>query len=337
MGLSAARSLADRGHDVTVFEQHPRGHSLGSSHGRSRIVRLEYPDRFYTEILLDAYPLWHELEEAAGRSLIHECGLFYFGDGESDEIRSGNQALADLRIEHEILDWESVGTRFPALQMGPGEIGAWTPQAGWVRADEALTATWELAQTRGARWVNQKVESLDALRAEFEQVVVACGAWVRLLADLEVGVRKQCFAYVRGEVGGPVWIEGLGHHLYGFPSEPGRADFKVGVHEGGPNFDPDRPDREIVEAHLDEIREFARRRYGIPNPVIVESHACLYTFTKDEDFRIGRIDANTVVLSPCSGHGFKFGPWIGRLAADLVERRVPDVPYERFDPARPSS
>ena len=43
MGSAAARALARAGHDVSLFEQFRVGHDRGSSHGRSRIVRLAYP------------------------------------------------------------------------------------------------------------------------------------------------------------------------------------------------------------------------------------------------------------------------------------------------------
>jgi sarcosine oxidase len=39
--------------------------------------------------------------------------------------------------------------------------------------------------------------------------------------------------------------------------------------------------------------------------------------TPDEDFVLDRRD-RLVVGSACSGHGFKFGPLLGELLADLV-------------------
>ena len=42
MGLAAARSLARRGWNVTIYEQFEVGHKRGSSHGRSRIFRLAW-------------------------------------------------------------------------------------------------------------------------------------------------------------------------------------------------------------------------------------------------------------------------------------------------------
>jgi glycine/D-amino acid oxidase-like deaminating enzyme len=46
----------------------------------------------------------------------------------------------------------------------------------------------------------------------------------------------------------------------------------------------------------------------------------MYTNTPDEDFIIDRhpSHANVLVLSPCSGHGFKFSSAVGEIQADLL-------------------
>ena len=44
---------------------------------------------------------------------------------------------------------------------------------------------------------------------------------------------------------------------------------------------------------------------------------CLYTSTASEDFILDRYGP-LVVCSPCSGHGAKFAPLIGEIAADLA-------------------
>ena len=43
-GLATAHALARAGRDVVVYEQFELGHARGSSHGRSRIFRLAYPE-----------------------------------------------------------------------------------------------------------------------------------------------------------------------------------------------------------------------------------------------------------------------------------------------------
>jgi sarcosine oxidase len=54
--------------------------------------------------------------------------------------------------------------------------------------------------------------------------------------------------------------------------------------------------------------------------------------TPNEDFRMGWIDERNLLVSPCSGHGFKFAPWIGHYVADLVEGKRRDTDFPRFLP-----
>jgi sarcosine oxidase len=58
---------------------------------------------------------------------------------------------------------------------------------------------------------------------------------------------------------------------------------------------------------------------GVTNRV-VRTATCMYTDTPDRHFAIGfdPEDPRVVILSACSGHGFKFAPVIGDIAADLV-------------------
>ena len=44
MGCATAWALAERGADVTLYEQFEPGTARGSSHGRTRIFRLAYPE-----------------------------------------------------------------------------------------------------------------------------------------------------------------------------------------------------------------------------------------------------------------------------------------------------
>jgi glycine/D-amino acid oxidase-like deaminating enzyme len=61
---------------------------------------------------------------------------------------------------------------------------------------------------------------------------------------------------------------------------------------------------------------------------------CYYTVTKSEDFLIDWSDEheNVLVVSPCSGHGFKFGPVIGKVVSDLLisDQTIPVFEDNRF-------
>ena len=80
------------------------------------------------------------------------------------------------------------------------------------------------------------------------------------------------------------------------------------------------------QAMEDLVRVAAGLLPGVePRPAAVEQ--CLYTTTPNEDFVIER-DGPIVVVSPCSGHGFKFGPAIGRMVAEFALGQ--SEPLDRF-------
>jgi sarcosine oxidase len=172
-----------------------------------------------------------------------------------------------------------------------------------------------------------EVADVDALAREYDVVIVATGGWIRETADVPVTVTRQTFAYVDAEVSGPVWIDDR-QLTYGFPSD--EYGQKIGAHLPGPAVDPNDPDRPPYEPHLDHIRATVRRHFSNPEPRFRDVITCLYTTTPDEDFRVGRLGKNVFYASACSGHGFKMGPWTGRLLADFAEGKDSPDRYPRF-------
>jgi len=59
---------------------------------------------------------------------------------------------------------------------------------------------------------------------------------------------------------------------------------------------------------------------------------CYYTVSQDEEFLIDWTDRhdNVLVVSPCSGHGFKFGPIIGKVVADLLVKDQSIAVFEKY-------
>lgn len=329
-GASTAWQLSKRGHAVTLFEQFPLGHDLGSSHGDSRIVRRAYPDAFYTEIMQEGYPLWYELEKESGLKLLYECGLLYFGDADAPNIQGVIQGLEDLGVKHEVLDHKTVLKVFPELLLKDQEVGAFTPEAGWVHASLAIRTMIELAQAKGVEVRQERVNDIDVLKKSFDRIVLAQGAWINQFLRLPVLATIQTFGYLSGEHYGPVWIEDSPHNLYGFPSEPWGPGIKIGVHYKDNPFDPDQELRDPAPGAIELIEDFARRRFASDLPSVTRAKGCLYTNTNDEDFLLGRTDEQVFFVSACSGHGFKFGPWIGKTMADLVEEKSAPENFPRF-------
>lgn len=332
--MSAARFLVERGHAVVLFERFALFHDRGSSHGRSRIVRRAYPDAFFTACMAQAYPLWAELERASGKKLVDECGLLYMGPRDATRVASVISALGELNVPHQLLDEENARRLIPTLNLDADEVAVFTPEAGWVDAAEALHATFDLAHRGGLRVDGAAPRDLDRLERSFDAVVVAPGAWIRDYVDVDVRVTLQTFSYVQYAVSGPVWIDDP-TLTYGFPAD--ELGQKIGAHTPGVEIDPDAPGRMPNPDQLHLIQEVAHRRFGIPYPVLKHTKTCLYTSTPDEDFRIGRIGRKSVFASACSGHGFKMGPWVGRILADIAEGKDDPENHPRFRWPRPES
>ena len=117
MGCAAARALANDGHEVTVFEQFRVGHDRGSSHGRSRIFRLAYPELEYVQLAREALHGWRALEKETGTKVLELNGLLELV---ADPARSSRDVLvaAGVSCRHQIADFTSARALHPAELLG---------------------------------------------------------------------------------------------------------------------------------------------------------------------------------------------------------------------------
>jgi sarcosine oxidase len=116
------------------------------------------------------------------------------------------------------------------------------------------------------------------------------------------------------------------------PEEPGH--FKVSVHKSGPFVDPDERSFDPDPDRVARVVDYTRTRFAQHRPTGA-TDTCLYTNTPDEDFVLDR-RGSIVIGSPCSGHGFKFTPLVGRILADLATGEPPSIPLDRFASTRPA-
>src|SRR4051812_31805575 len=89
MGSAAAWALTERGADVTVYEQYDLDHARGSSHGRSRIVRLSYPEEAWVRLALESMAAWRELEDESETELLQPSGILELGTSVDRTSASG--------------------------------------------------------------------------------------------------------------------------------------------------------------------------------------------------------------------------------------------------------
>ena len=365
MGSASVHQLARRGLRVLGIEQFGPAHTLGSSHGGSRIVRKAYFENpAYVPLLVRSYQLWDELSAAFGEQLFVRCGALMMGDRQSPVVAGALASAEQWGLPYELLDAAEVRRRFPQFQLPADQCALYEADAGYARPEAAVLANLELAIEADAElWFDTVVESVELgpdgvhLSAAGEEiraakVVLATGAWADRLAGLDSlplsttrqtvhwfgADRPDDFAAERF----PVYLwdapGGIDRQLYGFPRLPSEAGVKAAIYRGSPTpIDPDKLDRTVTEADLGPVRELLARLLPELSGEVVDSSVCMYPGATGDDFVLGIHpgSAGRVVLAVgFSGHGFKFIPVVGEIVADLVSDGSSRLDIGFLSPAR---
>ena len=365
MGSAAAAHLAQRGQVVLGLEAFAPGHTLGSSHGESRIIRMayfEHPD--YVPLLKRAWELWAELEAQTAQTLLHVTGGLFIGPPDGDLVAGSRRSAEIHGLPHELLDAAAIRARFPQFAVRDGEAGLFEHQSGVLRPERCIDAQTSLARQGGATlhyeepvmgWsvgaddlvrVHTRVQTYNARR-----LVVTAGAWAsRLLTELDLPLEPERIPlfWIAPQPGaeplfalesGPVWIwqDPRYGDFFGTPHMdwPG---VKVGQHHTGVAIDPSTSDRAIRPTDDVAVREFLARCMPELTGPTVDARVCIYTNTPDRNFLVDLHPRypNVAFAAGFSGHGFKFAPLIGEILADLVltGRARAEADFLRLRPER---
>jgi sarcosine oxidase len=345
MGSAAVYHLARRGKRVLGLERFDIPHSMGSSHGVNRIIRLAYYEHpSYVPLLKRAYELWRELEQSVGEQLLFITGSIDSGPENSQIVQGSRASCEQHGLPHELLTGADVNRRYPGYRLPTDHGAILQPEGGFLLSERCIVAHVTAAQALGAEvHARERVTSWeprsDAIRVttdhavyEADRLIVSVGAWVgalvpglkpvttperQVLAWLQP-TRPELFAAERFPVFNLQVDEG---HYYGFPISvvPG---FKFGrYHHLDEAVDPETVDREQNARDESVLRQFAERYFPDGAGPTMALRACMFTNAPDEHFILDLHpdDDRVVVASPCSGHGFKFSSVVGEITADLAE------------------
>ena len=256
-------------------------------------------------------------------------------------VRGALASAAAHALPHEVLDAAGISARAPAFRPRADWVGVWEPNDGVLRPEAGIAAMLESAARHGAALRTN--EPALAWRADGAGVrvttargryhaaacVLAAGAWMpRLVPELPLAVARQLLfwfepvgaraAHDPGLCPISIWEYGEERFFYSFPrTEQG---VKVAIHGRGEPADPERLNRTVSAVEVDEVRALLHQYLPFASGPLTASVACMYTNTPDGHFVVDRHPEHpqALVVSACSGHGFKFAPAIGEAVADLL-------------------
>lgn len=367
MGTSAAFFLTERTDlDVVLLEKDSI--AAGSTGDSSAILRHHYgPQERYTKMAWWSHQFYRAFREETGEPIAHEENPLVRVAEEG--TRAGEYAMDgyDVLSAHDIpasrYDRDEFEAAFPMIHFEEFDFAVSDDAAGYSDGFDAANGFARAARDNGATVVtgvevtdvvteegagDERVAGVETDRRaiECENVVLAAGPWTPRLAET-VGVSLP-ITVEREQV---VVLEPPEAYAEAYPDDvpttalPGgtlymRPDFGDGVlvatHHSGEEVDPDDYDDEPDQGTLLELtRQFADVVPELVDAGIRGKYCGVYSTTPDHDFIVDQLDVKgCYVACGFSGHGFKHGPAIGKILADLVaegETDLVDVDFFSLD------
>ncbi len=369
MGSAASSELAARGVSVIGIDQYTPPHPWGSTHGDTRITRLAIGEgREYAPLARRSHELWRRIEQQTGVPLLSQVGIVILAHPWSQFLQETRMAAREYGIEHQDLTGGELRARFPMFAADERTEGYFEPEAGYVRPEAGVAAQLQLARRRGAhlrlgerveRWTASSggitvITDADTYRSE--QLLLCAGAWLGELFPDGRGIFavyrqllywfpiREGYQQLRAM---PTFVWDLGAeqrgfvHLdgfYGFPAIDGPAGgVKVASESYELTTTADGRQHPATRAEIDWMYERCVARY-LPwlGAEPLKTVSCLYTSTRGSRFLIDRHPEHDSVLivSACSGHGFKHSPAIGEALAQRLVGDEPDIDLSPFSFSR---
>ena len=348
---------------------HDRGSSHGETRITRQAIG---EGEVYCPLAIRSHQIWRELEHGTGQQLLLECGFAAIDTsggrsnlhGRTGFVERTINAAVNLDINHDVLGPDEARYRYPGLILPDDAQIYFEPEGGLVFPERCITA-----QIAGARQLGAQVSLGETVTQIVPQdggvlvitqggqyragrVVLAAGGWAPSLVGGKSAshmrlLRQTLHWFPTAQ---PDWFSaaafptfiwthgpGIADSFYGFPIVEGLTQaVKVATEqytETSPTPEAIRREVDPAEARGMHQNHVVGRLAGLGGEAI-KSAACLYTQTPDSDFLIGPVspDSPVVLLSACSGHGFKHSAGVGELVAEHLCDGA-DIPFA-FSPER---
>ena len=355
-GSWTALYLLRNGFKVTLVDAWGPGHARSSSGDETRVIRSTYgANEIYFDLNVRALALWKENQIRLGKQFFHNTGVVWFCYEEKTPLVDDSIPFATRHeMQYEYLTLSEIKKRFPLIHVDDLHHAYFDPFGGYLKARESVQAVADAFVNEGGRYLQAQVqpgrtieERLDSVTLsngnylQADNYIFACGSWLgklfpNILSDIITCTKQEVYYFgvpaekATGFDNLPVWVDVDGKDFYyGIPGNAYRG-FKLGVDIRGEKFDPTSGDHTYNSETLAKARAFVAHRFpDLKNAPLTESRVCPYENSPDGNFVFDLLPGtiNAFILGGGSGHGFKHGPALGELVANVLagKEKIPSL------------
>jgi sarcosine oxidase/L-pipecolate oxidase len=347
-GSATAYYLAKNGYKTLLIEQFRLPHTRGSSHGASRLTRKAYTDAVYVDMMKEAFEMWFELERESGENLYKKLGLLVTAPKTTGEIKRYAEAMKQHDLPFTVYSASEIRNKYPQLKYGNDWVGLFDPEGGILKAEKCLASFQKQflkfnGTLKDGERVNEVIQLTDGNinlltskgNYQCKSIVLCLGAWagtflkkLGLNLPLQPQVVKPCYwretkvgAYTAGG-SFPCILSVTEDHteVYGLPADEYHGLYKFTAHKGLDIDHPDNRDTINTDALLRIPKKYIEKYMNFLDTRANIIETCVYTVTPDENFILDKVPnkSNIIVGAGFSGHGFKFGPIVGKILGSLA-------------------
>lgn len=358
VGSSALYQLSQKNLKILAIDSFTPPHTLGSSGGESRIVRQAIGEgEQYVPLALRSYEIWSEIEKKIGNQFLYPVGGLVLcptnldQHPESDDFFTTTiQSAQKYHIKHEILNNNEIKRRFPEFKIAEDTIGYYENNAGFIIPEKCIAAQIELSKRKDVDLkLNESVTQITNVgpqnihiktnKSEYSasKVILTAGSWINNFTLPEIArlfkIYRQVLYWFEVKDKSrfsperfPIFIwkfsSELEESIYGFPAIHGPSGgVKIATHNVHTPTTLDLLDRNVTDQETEAFyKKFIAPNFPHLGPRCLKGAVCSYTVTADEDFVIDFAPGSQDILlvSACSGHGFKHSAAVGEMAANCI-------------------
>ncbi|MFQ5944046.1 MAG: NAD(P)/FAD-dependent oxidoreductase [Anaerolineales bacterium] len=343
MGCSSAYRIAQQGLKVAVLEKGGLGN--GSTGRSSAIIRQHYSNEITAKMALHSLRIFQNFkDEVGGESGFTETGFLVLTPEKDLERLEANVALQrGVGIQTDMLTHDDITARWPYFDATDLVAAAYEPESGYADPSLTVNSFAQAAKRKGAEFHldtevigllsdSGKVRGVKTSRGELNApVVINCagpwGAQVAAWAEIQVPLdacRVQVAFFRRPEdyASEHPTVADFTHASYWRPETGGLT--LVGLIDPSEQENVVDPDNYDENGDLDFVADvgdrLVRRYPAMERSTSTTRYAALYAITPDWHPVIDELipESGFFICAGFSGHGFKLGPAVGSMVADMV-------------------